>query len=434
MSQLKTQRIGEKLLQQKAVSRPQLREALALQQSHPQRLGELLAQLGYIPRERIEQATERNAPVDSSMHLGELLLRKGWIDAGQLQVALTEQQKTEEQLGSLLLRKGWLDPLQLEQALTELLLQRTPRRNRRLGQILEQTRQISHWQLNLALQLKQALEKCSEHEPLGELLVRLNLLSPEQVSQALRLQKRLLRSAAGLFLGTSLLIGCKAPTVPLQFAYSGDINRLTYQTQAQNIPGQAGMTALSGPFKALAVDADSTHQIKIRVYQNGARVIENVPYARQGNDNTCGQAVITMLTNFWGVQTDYQEIVNQENRLNLATTAGLMVGSLRKKGLEAQEFRQATLDNLMAEINKGRPVGVLLDFGQIQTAHYVVVVGYNPVRGTLIMHDSLESPYAEMPTQTFMKMWENKSVRSIMPVGGDTYQRLMFQAFHPERP
>ncbi len=107
-----------------------------------------------------------------------------------------------------------------------------------------------------------------------------------------------------------------------------------------------------------------------------------------------------------------------------------MTSSLRKKGLNTQDFREANIENLIAEVNKGRPTAVLLDFGSIPTAHYVVVVGYNPIQNTLIMHDSLEAPYLEMPVTRFVNMWENKSVRSIMPFGSANYRRLMFQTYH----
>jgi len=88
----------------------------------------------------------------------------------------------------------------------------------------------------------------------------------------------------------------------------------------------------------------------------------------------------------------------------------------------------------MAEVNQGRPVPVLLDFGSLQTAHYVVVVGYNIKRNTIIVHDSIEGPYVEMAVPQFSKMWENKAVRAILPVAGDNYQRLMFTVFRPDSP
>ena len=150
-------RIGEKLLQNRSVSRFQLRQALALQHDTSERLGPLLTRLGYLPESRLEQIAQVVPQAPTCLRLGELLLRKAWITATQLDDALTEQRHSEEDLGTLLIRKGWLSPDRLEQALTEQLLVRAPTHRRRLGHILIQTRQLSQWQLNLALRLKQAL-------------------------------------------------------------------------------------------------------------------------------------------------------------------------------------------------------------------------------------------------------------------------------------
>ncbi|MBT9543873.1 MAG: C39 family peptidase [Candidatus Sericytochromatia bacterium] len=411
-------RIGDQLRQANWVSRFQIKQALTEQKRAPEKLGRILKKLGFLP-ESTNSLSSASKQVKSAP-LGERLLRSGWITQDELNSALQEQYETEEELGSLLVRKGCLAPHQLEQALTELLLERTQRHRQKLGCILLQTQQISHWQLDKALSQQQ------RKEPLGQILLRLNWLCPQKLAQALRLQKKLLRSAAAAFLGSSLLLACQPPTVPLQFADAGNLNAPpVYQVQSQ--------ANLNGAFKTLSVKEAADHDVKIRIYQNGSKVIENVPFFRQGRDNTCGQAVVAMVTNFWGMKTTYQNLVDKENPLNLATSAGMLSSSFRAKGLAAQDFRRGDLTNILDEINKGRPTPVLLDFGNIQSAHYVVVVGYNMKKGTFIMHDSLEGPYVEMDQMAFLKMWENKSVRNILPVGADNYQRLMFRVFHPEQ-
>lgn len=419
-------RLGEKLRLGNLLSRYQLRQALVLQNQCHRPLGRVLTGLGYLSQSQLDAMvlTTHQKPFVNEQRLGELLLSKGWVTPAQLDLALLEQKQTEEELGLLLVRHGCLSPDRLEVALVEQLLLSKPTYRRRLGEILVQTCQLSGWQLGCVLQYKSTPRKLDER--LGSLLLRFNLLSGSQLEQALRLQRRLLRASVIALLGGTLLIACKAPTVPMQIPYAGNMQVAASQPQASVI--------LGGAFKTLAIADNDNHEVNLRVYKNGSRILENVPYATQGNDNTCGQAVITMTANFWGVDTDYQSIVNRENPLNLATTATMIVSSLRKKGLSAQDFRDATLANLVAEINKGRPVIVLLDFGSIQTAHYVVVVGYNRERGTLIVHDSLGSAYAEMPQQNFLKLWENRAIRSILPVGGANYRRLMITVSHPSSP
>ena len=51
--------------------------------------------------------------------LGELLIRKGWLNTAQLNAALEEQRRTKEFLGALLVRKGWLREDQFLQTLAE---------------------------------------------------------------------------------------------------------------------------------------------------------------------------------------------------------------------------------------------------------------------------------------------------------------------------
>lgn len=419
-------RIGERLRESKLVSRYQIRQALSQQKKDPQKLGYLLRNWGLLPSSASPKESElKSSPrcicfqSTQSSRLGNILLQHQWISAEQLEIALQEQSSSEEELGTILIQKGWLDPFCLEKALTQLLLERGYFRRQKLGDILCHTHQISDWQL------KQALQSQNQGEQLGQTLLRLKWLGPKQVAQALRLQKKLLRTLSSVVLGSSLLMACQAPTVPLQIPEAGNLNQPpVYMVQSQ--------ANLNGAFKTLNVANASEHGFKIRVYQNGSKLIENVPFFRQGSDNTCGQAVISMVVNFWGIKTDYQTLVDQENRFNLATSAGMLSSSLRKKGLVAQDFRKGTLTNLLDEVNQGRPTIVLLDFGNVQSAHYVVVLGYNSKKGTLIMHDSLEGPYVEMDQAVFLKMWENKAVRGILPVGGDNYQRLMFRAFHQD--
>lgn len=415
-------RVGEKALSHHYISRYQLRQALALQASTSLPLGPLLVKLGFLPAQHMEQACQADCCQDiPSKRLGDLLLAKGWISPQHLADSLQAQKHCEKTLGELLQEKELIHSEQLESALTELLMSRSSHHKRRLGKILTQTQQLSHWQLQQALKAKSQNPGSAF---LGEILVERQWLHPRHLKQALRLQKRLLRKMATLFVGTSLLMACKAPVVPNQIPSAGDLRVANSILRSP--------TAVNGDFRTLSVKDRDQHDVAIRVYKNGSRVVENVPFALQGKDNTCGQAVATMISNFWGIQTDYQALVNQENRFNLATTATALVNSLRNKGLVSQDFREATLENLVAEVNAGRPVITLLDFGSIQNAHYVVVVGYNAERGTLIMHDSLEGAYVEMPQQTFMTMWENKALRNVLPVGGANYRRLMVTAQHPQ--
>ncbi len=353
--------------------------------------------------------------VNQKLQIGEILLRNGSIQELELNSVLKKQSENPVPLGELLVQEQVVDPWSLENALLEQLFYKLSASKRLLlGKLLKTMGKISSLKLNKALEVQQQT-KCA----LGEVLVQNFWLEPRVLHQALRLQKRYLRHMVLMAAGLSFLASCKTPTVPIQMPQFSDMQIAA----ARPFTAQA----LAGDFRTLSLDSGSN----IRIYRNGSKIIENVPFFKQGRDNTCGQAVVAMLANYWGNRLDYQQLVNQENPLNLATSAPALRQSLREKGLQAQDFRKGSIDNLISEINKGNPTAVLLDFGSIQTAHYVVVVGYNLERQSLILHDSIEAPYFEMPLFTFEKMWENKAIRSILPVAGQNYQRLMFKVSKP---
>lgn len=159
---------------------------------------------------------------------------------------------------------------------------------------------------------------------------------------------------------------------------------------------------------------------------NGNIYLANVPFVKQGQDNTCGQAVATMILKFWGHDIDYQTVVNESNPLNLGTRFDALQSYLRSKGLHAQSYKGGSLELLVALINRGRPVIALLDFGGLAREHYVLVVGYNAERNTLIMHESNSAPYVELEAAEFVARWQNPSLVNLPLLGGPSYQGLMF--------
>lgn len=207
-------------------------------------------------------------------------------------------------------------------------------------------------------------------------------------------------------LGLPGLVAC-APTVPAQTTANLMVNRISnfsLQTSA--------LTFANG--KSLSVAP------------SGATYLDNVPYVSQGDDNTCGEAVMTMLLQYWGQDIDYQTVVNEVNPFNLGTSYDAIQDYLRSKNLQVQAYRGGTLEALLGQIHQGRPVMVLLDFGSLQYSHYVLVVGYNAKRNTLIIHESRSGPYREVDVDSFLDMWDNDPVVHLPVFGGDNYYRLMF--------
>jgi hypothetical protein len=211
-----------------------------------------------------------------------------------------------------------------------------------------------------------------------------------------------------LFSVCCLLSACSAPIVPTQ-------------TSAQ--------TAVLNRFSAFQIRNTSTkfsNGKSLVVSNNGATYLSPVPFVSQGEDNTCGQAVMTMLLQYWGQDIDYQTVVNQNNPLNIGTSYEAVQTFLSSKGLKVQAYREGSLENLLLEINQGRPVMALLDFGALDREHYVLVVGYNARRNSLILHESRSGPYVELDAESFMQKWNNLPVVSLPFFGGNNYYRLMF--------
>ncbi|MEZ0373808.1 MAG: C39 family peptidase [Candidatus Sericytochromatia bacterium] len=426
--------LGEILLSLHAVSRWQLSRALEIQSEIPKKIGQLLVELGYTTRGNIEQALSHQVVgkcdtgcCHQRRSLGELLLQANRVTPDQLEQALMVQRGTQAYLGDILVAQGVLNEAELEDLLAAQLLlacsQGSPDAEmqpvyKRLGEILVETHQLTPLQLNEAI----ADQERQQGRKLGDILVEKGLVPLKELLRALRLQERLATLSMATLTGVTLLASCGTPQVPTQQPLSFIISQ---QQQMQQFNPLLAHSVRQGPFKVLQVDSG----VKIQVYQNGSRLIDNVPFFRQGNDNTCGQAVMTSLLNFWGITMEYQGVVNEANPRNLPTTDQAISNYLRQKGLQAQPYRGATLDNLIAQINKGRPSVVLLDFGGLSQEHYVIVVGYNSEKQTMIVHDSLEGPYVEMPMTRFVTMWDNKALRSIHLFGGENYKRLLVDVY-----
>ncbi|PIQ24029.1 hypothetical protein COW36_05785 [bacterium (Candidatus Blackallbacteria) CG17_big_fil_post_rev_8_21_14_2_50_48_46] len=218
---------------------------------------------------------------------------------------------------------------------------------------------------------------------------------------------------------TQWLLSCSPPVVPVQqtqVTRSGNLSTSSNRLSRFNLQ-QSAVNFKNGK--------------KLLVSANGNIYLSPVPFVTQGNDNTCAQAVMTMLLQYWGQEIDYQTVVNENNPLNLGTTYDKIQEYLAQKGLQAEAFREGSLEVLLNEIQKGSPVMVLLNFGALDREHYVLVVGYNAKRNTLILHESRSGPYVELEANQFMDYWNNLPVVTLPIFGGSNYFRLMFKVSGP---
>lgn len=143
--------------------------------------------------------------------IGKILLDGGFVSVHELERALEEQRITNELLGQVLVRMGVLDPTDLKAALSvqeylnkpEEAVKVSAGARRMLGELLTQAGHITGEQLEHAL-----AEQKKTGEKLGEVLVRMRLLTDRQLNAVLdfqRMQGDEKRSPCPLMLGELLV-------------------------------------------------------------------------------------------------------------------------------------------------------------------------------------------------------------------------------------
>lgn len=142
-------------------------------------------------------------------HLGRILVDAGFVSRGSLASALQEQRRTKELLGQVLVRMGVLQPGDVK---ASLLLQRyllNPKdaaslaagERQLLGSLLVESGRLSQQDLDRAME-----EKRRSGERLGEVLVRLDCIGPEQLEALLDFQAHQEAHAPGPFRLGELLV------------------------------------------------------------------------------------------------------------------------------------------------------------------------------------------------------------------------------------
>lgn len=168
------------------------------------------------------------------------------------------------------------------------------------------------------------------------------------------------------------------------------------------------------------------------LFADGLVALPGIPWYHQGDDRTCAQANVASLLQYWGVEINYPQVVQEMNPLNLPTDVRPIALYLLRKGVKAQEYRLATTNFLKRQVHLGRPALVLLDFGNLPSLHYVLVTGYNDRDGYFLISDPIERPDLRMPYATFERMWRNDTLRKIVGMG-DRYSRVVFDVWRAAR-
>lgn len=108
-------KLGELLVENGILSESQLLEVLEVQKKSRKLLGEIIVELGYGTKEKLDAALAHQY---GSM-LGEILISKGLITFDQLQKTLNEQKNSSKSLGEIMIDKGYVTEADLIEGLSK---------------------------------------------------------------------------------------------------------------------------------------------------------------------------------------------------------------------------------------------------------------------------------------------------------------------------
>lgn len=339
--------------------------------------------------------------LENNYKIGQIFKEIGLINQDQVKTILEEQKTTKKPFGRIMLEKKIVSSDFLHNVLSassgdEKAIESL--KNKKVGQLMVDLDYTTNEEINNCL-----LEQEKSNKKIGEIAQDKGYISKIQFTKVLSVQKKIVSFFIVGMAASSLLTGCKTPNV-------GNYSVV------QNYSDGSG-----SPLKVLTVNPAGS----VNYYDDGTIAISNIPFYQQGNDNTCGQATMTSILNYWGVGLTYQNVVNQTNSWNMFTDVNKITEYLRKKGIYAQDYRGATTNFIKDRIRKGLPPIVLLDFGSLSSEHYVIVKGYNDDKKKFLILDPVDGPNIEIDYDNFENMWANKSLKKL-GLFGDKYDRIVF--------
>ena len=429
------QMMGEILISQQWITPSQLGEALSEQRRTNERLGAVLVRLGFLTEMELnfilseQKGNTLTGGADNvTQRLGDLLRKAKRLSPRELAVAVGEQKRTNEKLGEVLVRLGLIDELELDAVL---MLQDDFNQGDALavrlllGEILIASKKLSRKQLADALSQQKLTKK-----QIGQVLVDAGLVSKFDIRNALKIQTKMVAASMLAMMSAMALTGCGAPSVPIQPTFGKTYKFENVNRQATQIPsyGPGGKRLAQFNTSTMYQVANLPGGRQIQAFADGSRVIKDVPFFSQGRDNTCAQAVMSVVLNFWGKKQGYQDLVDEKNRFNLPTTYDGIVSTLKAKGLQAKAYRQGNFGFIKKLVDDGKPVIALLEFNNSLTQqHYITVIGYNELSNKVIFHDSIDGPYRQLDEDEFFAMWQAENLVNLPLLGGGNYKGLIIE-------
>lgn len=163
-------------------------------------------------------------------------------------------------------------------------------------------------------------------------------------------------------------------------------------------------------------------------YQDGSKIIADVPILYQGKTNTCAQACITMVLIYWGFDVTYEDIIQYTTGgRDEGLTYDQIVWTFRKYGLHA-EYMSGRFEILKSYIDKSWPT--IVEWQEKSFDHVVTVVGYNDNTELIYYIDPHFGNLLHEPYSSFIKNWSSvKRMDSTGMAGGVGRTNLLFKVY-----
>lgn len=397
--------LGQLLFKTGLLNQSQIDYALNSQKNSNKLIGEIVISEFNIEKEKIDQLlTIQEQQKESKLviindKIGQSLKKIGLLNQQEIDSVLKIQKNDKKLFGNILINKSIVSKSLFENIINALSGNKEALKalkNKKIGELLLDLNYTNNEKLNECLNIQK-----NNKIKLGQIALEKGYILKSQLNKAVKLQKKFASLMLISVASASILASCAGPRV-------GNFATLDNYSESNVV-------------KSLSANPLGS----VNYYQDGTVSISNIPFYQQGNNNTCGQSVMTSILNYWGVEITYQTVVNQTNSWNMFTDVDKITRYMRQKSIYAQDYRMASLPFVKDRIRKGIPVIVLLDFGSLGTEHYVIVRGYNDEEKEFILLDPVDGPNVKMKYDIFEKMWENKSLEQ-MGLFGEKYRRIAF--------
>ena len=142
--------------------------------------------------------------------------------------------------------------------------------------------------------------------------------------------------------------------------------------------------------------------------------VKEVPFFPQ-TQYQCGPASLAAVLNYWGKRVTPDDITKEIYRADMKGTLSLDLFLYAKDQHLDTSMRQGSWEFLETELKRDRPVIVFLNLGfrMVPIGHFVVVVGLEPERKTVIAYSGITKD-ERIPYDRFRAAWEKTNYWSLL--------------------